>query len=122
VSEEFILAIAFIEFILRQMRYMAWIAFFSLQMGMFICSVGIDVCHAAGAPTQIQLSSSQHDSDQQSAPLETCAAHAAHTFLVQISLKDIQAHTHIAEAERVLALQLLDVSHLIEQPPKFLHS
>jgi len=33
--------------IVRTMRYLAWIAVFSLQLGMFVCGAGIDVCHAA---------------------------------------------------------------------------
>jgi len=117
-----LLAIVLFNFTLRHMRYIAWVAFFSLQMGMFVCSAGIDVCHAADTSSQIQLSSSQSDADQQSSPLETCSAHAAHTFLAQASLKDSQIDIQITKAEFMLALQLLDVAHLIEQPPKPLHS
>lgn len=104
------------------MRYLALIAVFSLQLGIFVCGAGIDVCHAADASAQIQLSSSQSDTGQQSAPLETCAAHAAHIFLAEPSSKGSQVGVHTAEVEHLVSLHLLDVSHLIEQPPKFLHS
>jgi len=102
------------------MRYLALIAVFSLQLSMFICGAGIDVCHAADTSAQIQLS--QSDTGQQSAPLETCAAHAAHIFLTEPSSKGSQVDVHTAEVEHLVSLHLLDVSHLIAQPPKFLHS
>jgi len=104
------------------MRYLALIAVFSLQLSMFVCGAGIDVCHAADTTAQIQLSSSQSDTGQQSSPIEICAAHAAHTFLAQASLKDSQVDSQITKVEHVVSLHLLDVSHLIEQPPKPLHS
>ena len=62
------------------MRYLAWVAIFSLQMGMFVCGAGIDVCHAADAPAHIEATQSNDNSDA-GAVDSTCAAHAAHVFL-----------------------------------------
>jgi len=104
-----------------RMRYLAWIAVFSLQMGMFICGAGIDVCHAADAPAHIV--SSQSNPDQNSAPIDqTCAAHAAHVFLGQPSNIHSQSCAHPESAGLLASLNLPEVLHLIEQPPKFLHS
>jgi len=105
-----------------RMRYLAWIAVFSLQLGIFVCGAGIDVCHAADAPAQIQLSPSHSDTGQQSNPIETCAAHAAHVFLGQPLFNQSQPDTSIELVNLLVSLNLPEILHLIEQPPKFLHS
>ncbi|RLL51731.1 hypothetical protein D8Y20_08570 [Mariprofundus sp. EBB-1] len=104
------------------MRYLALIAVFSLQLGMFVCGAGIDVCHAADAPAQIQLSPSQSDTDHQTAPIEVCSAHAAHTFLGQLTFQPNQQDMHIEPVNLLASLNLPEIFNLIEQPPKFLHS
>jgi len=103
------------------MRYLAWMAVFSLQLGMFVCGAGIDVCHAADAPTHI--ASSQSDTDHSSSPIDqTCVAHAAHVFLGQSVHIHSQTCVHPEPANRLASLNLPEILHLIEQPPKFLHS
>jgi len=102
-------------------RYLAWIAVFSLQMGMFVCGAGIDVCHAADAPAHI--ASSQSNTDHNSAPIDqTCAAHAAHVFLDQPSHAQSQSCAHPEQVNLLASLNLPEILHLIEQPPRFLHS
>jgi len=103
------------------MRYLAWIAFFSLQMGMFVCGAGIDVCHAADAPAHI--ASSQSNMNHDISPIDqTCAAHAAHTFLGQVSNTQSQPCAHPESVNLLASLNLPEILHLIEQPPKLLHS
>jgi len=103
------------------MRYLAWIAIFSLQLGMFVCGAGIDVCHAADAPAHIQLSPSQSDTSHQAAPIETCTAHAAHVFLGQPAFHQSQPDMHIELVNVLTSLNLPEILHLIEQPPKTSH-
>ena len=103
------------------MRSLAWIAIFSLQMGMFVCGAGIDVCHAADAPAHI--ASSQSDTDHDSSPIDqTCAAHAAHVFLGQPAYDQSQADNGNKPVNLLASLNLPEIYHLIEQPPRFLHS
>ncbi len=105
----------------RVMRSLAWIAVFSLQMGMFVCGAGIDVCHAADTPAHI--ASSQSDTDHDSSPIDqTCAAHAAHVFLGQPAYDQGQADNGNKPVNLLASLNLPEISHLIEQPPRFLHS
>jgi len=104
-----------------RMRYLAWIAVFSLQMGMFVCGAGIDVCHAADTPAHI--ASSQSNTDHDSSPIDqTCVAHAAHVFLGQPLFNHSQPDTNIELVNMLISLNLPEILHLIEQPPKFLHS
>ncbi len=104
-----------------RMRYLAWIAVFSLQIGMFICGAGIDVCHAADAPAQIQVSHS--DTGHQNMPIDqTCTAHAAHVFLGQLAFCQNQPTIHSESVNLLTSLNLPEILYLIEQPPKILHS
>jgi len=104
------------------MRYLAWIAVFSLQMGMFVCGAGIDVCHAADAPAHI-ASSQSGSTDHDSSPIDqTCAAHAAHVFLGQQGNAQSQTCAHPGAVNRLASLNLPEILHLIEQPPKLSHS
>jgi len=114
------------------MRILAWVAVFSLQLGMFVCGAGIDVCPAVDAPAQARLSPAQlspaqlspfhSDTGHQAAPIETCAAHAAHVFLGQA----INNHgTYDLPLELVnipTSLNFPEIAHFIDQPPKLLHS
>jgi len=103
------------------MRYLALIAIFSLQLGMFVCGAGIDVCHATDAPAQIQLSPLQSDTGHQAAPIETCTAHAAHVFLGQPVSHQKQPDMYIESVNLLTSLNLPEVLHLIEQPPRHTH-
>ena len=103
------------------MRYMAWIAIISLQMSMFVCGAGIDVCHASDAPAHIEVS--QSTSDGSNAPVDqVCAAHAAHVFLGHVGEEDNVVSTHIEVTDFLTALQIPEILNLIEQPPKFPYS
>lgn len=103
------------------MRYLAWIAVFALQMGMFVCGAGIDVCHAADTPAHI--ASSQSNTDHDSFPIDqTCAAHAAHIFLGQPGNAQSQACAHPELVNLLASLNLPEILYLIEQPPRLLHS
>jgi len=118
------------------MHYLAWIAVFSLQLGMFVCGAGIDVCDAADAPAQTSVqifsqipnqieeapSPSQSDNSHSNTPINTCAAHAAHVFLGQPAFNQTQPDTSIELVNLLASLNLPEILHLIEQPPKFLHS
>jgi len=105
-----------------RMRSLAWIAVFSLQMGMFVCGAGIDVCHAAAdAPAHVE--SSQTNTDHDNVPVDqTCAAHAAHVFLGQPGNDQSQPDAHTGPVNLLASLNLPEILHLIEQPPKFLRS
>jgi len=103
------------------MRYVAWMAVFALQMGMFVCGAGIDVCHAADAPAHI--ASSQSHTNQHSSPIDqTCAAHAAHVFLDQPVHTPSRPCAHPGPVNRLASLNIPEIIHLIEQPPRQLHS
>ncbi len=103
------------------MRYMAWIAIISLQMSMFVCGAGIDVCHASDAPAHIEASQSNSDSD--SVPTDqVCAAHAAHVFLGHVGEEDSVVSTHIEVADFLTVLHIPEILNLIEQPPKYVYS
>ncbi len=104
------------------MRYLAWIAVFSLQLGIFVCGAGIDVCDAADAPSQIKLSSSLADKSHPNTPESTCAAHAAHVFLNQPLIQQMAEVRHIALITSLVDLTLSEIPHRIEQPPKLSHS
>jgi len=111
------------------MRYLAWIAIFSLQLGMFVCGAGIDVCDAADAPAhistqtsnQIEPSPTQSDSRHSNTPVDTCAAHAAHVFLGQPVFNQSQLDSSIESIHLLASLNLPEILHLIEQPPKTSH-
>jgi len=103
------------------MRYMAWIAIISLQMSMFVCGAGIDVCHAADAPAHIEATQSNNNSD--ASPVDsTCAAHAAHVFLSLPTYNQSQSDNYVTPANSLLPLNLFEVHYLIDHPPKLLHS
>ncbi|MDQ7000750.1 MAG: hypothetical protein Q9M12_07720 [Mariprofundus sp.] len=111
------------------MRSLAWIAVFSLQIGMFVCGAGIDVCHASDTPDHItssQIASSQADTEHGNGSVDTidqtCAAHAAHVFLGQTGNDQSQPDAHTGQVNLLASLNLPEISHLIEQPPKLLHS
>ncbi len=116
------LAIRRFMVIVCSMRYMAWIAIISLQMSMFVCGAGIDVCHAADAPAHLEATqSSNHSSD--AAPVDsTCAAHAAHVFLSPPTYNQSESDNYATAANLLLSLNLFEVQHLIEHPPQTLHS
>jgi hypothetical protein len=125
------------------MRYLAWIAVLSLQLGMFVCGAGIDVCHAADEPahaaiggpaaalTPVALTSiAQHVSaepaspadnpvDQSGSPIDqTCSAHAAHVFLGQLHDQPNGPDIHRGQAALLSALNLPEILNRIEQPPQ----
>ena len=119
------------------MRYLAWIAVFSLQLGMFVCGAGIDVCQASDAPElasgqSLSLSigpdhelsplSSSQTGNHSNTPVDTCAAHAAHVFLGQPVFHQAQPDAGIELVTLLASLNLPEIIHLIEQPPKLLHS
>lgn len=103
------------------MRYLAWVAIFSLQMGMFVCGAGIDVCHAADAPAHIEASQTNNSSD--ASPVDsTCVAHAAHVFLALAIHDQSQSDYDTGSISTSLSLNLFEVYSLIEHPPRFLRS
>jgi hypothetical protein len=103
------------------MRYMAWIAIISLQMSMFVCGAGIDVCHAADAPAHIEATQSSNSSDV--LPVDsTCAAHAAHVFLSLPTNNQSQSDNYVTSVSTLLSMNFFEVHYLIEHPPKTLHS
>jgi len=103
------------------MRYLAWVAIFSLQMGMFVCGAGIDVCHAADAPAHIEATQSNNSSDAGVVD-STCAAHAAHVFLSPPIYNQSQSDNYATLVNAALPMNLFEVHYLIEHPPKLLHS
>ena len=106
---------------IHAMRMLAWIAVFSLQMGIFVCGVGIDVCHAADTPSHIASSQTDHNHD--SSPIDqTCAAHAAHVFLGQATNNQGTYDLPLELVNIPTSLNLPEIAHFIDQPPKLLHS
>jgi len=104
------------------MRYLAWIAIFSLQLGMFVCEAGVDVCHASSVLSQVQEASSESKGESTVDPTKTCAAHAAHTFLSPVACSHDDP-SHVATSIDFLGLlNVPEVFSFIEQPPKALHS
>jgi len=116
------LAIYELDFSLSRMRYMAWIAIFSLQLGMFVCEAGVDVCHADETSSQIQLSPSQSDNDHATNSIDTCAAHAAHVFLGHTTFNYDESVHVIKSVGLLTSLNIPEFFLLIDQPPKPLHS
>ncbi len=114
------------------MRYLAWVAVFSLQMGMFVCGAGIDVCHAADTPAEtaslhaagqasdIGTTSADHSpSGDRSGPVEpACSAHAAHVFLGLPDYGQTRAERWIERLSLPVSLNLPEIFNLIEQPPR----
>jgi len=105
----------------RRMRYLAWVAIFSLQMGMFVCGAGIDVCHAADAPAHIEASQTNNSSDALPAD-STCVAHAAHVFLAFSIHDQSQSDYDTGSINISRPLNLFEFYSLIEHPPRFLRS
>jgi len=114
------------------MRTLAWLALFSLQLGIFVCGAGIDVCHATGADTTLAVTQSEMlqpagllppaDNDHESSPIDqTCSAHAAHVFLGQPAFHKSPSDMHLEAINLLSSLNLPEVFHLIEQPPKASH-
>ncbi len=104
------------------MRYLAWIALFSLQLGMFVCEAGVDVCHASSNSSQVQGSPSESGGEHTVNPPNTCASHAAHIFLAPVEFTHDESN-HVAESISLLvSLNIPEVFSFIEQPPKGLHS
>jgi len=104
------------------MRYLAWLAIFSLQMGMFVCGAGIDVCHAADAPAHVTVSQGDGNQSDSNGIDSICVAHAAHTFLWQESDAQGQIYTPNQRASLFMPFYFSEIFYLIEQPPKHLHS
>jgi len=103
------------------MRYLAWIAIFSLQLSMFVCEAGIDVCFASDVPAYAETTQStpNHDEHLTDAP---CSAHAAHTFLSQLHGFQGQPPEHHKATVLLTSLIIPDFFKRIEQPPKTSHS
>jgi len=103
------------------MRYLAWIAIFSLQMSMFVCESGIDVCLASDTPAHVE--STQASLDHSNFAIDaTCSAHAAHVFLGAPAHYQPQVFTHSKTTLWLTSLNILEFSNRIEQPPKPFHS
>jgi len=103
------------------MRILAWVAIFSLQMGMFVCGAGIDVCHAADTPSHIASPQTNHNHD--SSPIDqTCSAHAAHVFLGQLINDKGISDMPLEQVNIPTSLNLPEIFRLIDQPPRLLHS
>ncbi|WP_072659959.1 hypothetical protein [Mariprofundus micogutta] len=103
------------------MRYLAWIAVFSLQMGIFICGSGVGECYASDTPAHIEASKSNPNQD--GAPIDQiCSAQCAHIFMGQLSNNQIQPEIYVEPVNLLASLNLPEIFNLIEQPPKFLHS
>ena len=101
------------------MRYLAWIAVFSLQLGIFVCEAGVDVCHDTNS---IQCSLSSSDDDHASVPSESCVAHAAHAFLGYIVFQYDEPDLELVPMGLFTSLATSEVFLLIEQPPKQMRS
>jgi len=103
------------------MRYLAWIAIFSLQMSMFVCESGIDVCLGSDVPAHVE--STQASLDHSNFAIDaTCSAHAAHVFLGAPAHHQAQAFAHNQASLWLSSLNILKFFKRIEQPPQLLHS
>jgi len=103
------------------MRFMSWIAIFCLQIGIFTCSMGIDVCQASDGASYV--TNSQSDGAHDDLPAgSTCIAHAAHVFVGLPAHQDSQSDAHIAKIRVFVSLALPDILHAIEHPPKLSYS
>ncbi|MDX8413317.1 MAG: hypothetical protein R8J85_04445 [Mariprofundales bacterium] len=99
------------------MRTISWVAIFCLQIGIFTCSMGIDVCQAADSSSHI--ATSQSDSSHHGALIDaSCVAHAAHIFADLSPQNSSQADAHVAKIKVFTSLALPEVLHAIEHPPK----
>ncbi|MDQ6996882.1 MAG: hypothetical protein Q9M82_05405 [Mariprofundus sp.] len=103
------------------MRILVWVAVLSLQMGIFVCGAGIDVCQAAD--TTSHIASSQTDNNHDNSTVDqTCAAHAAHVFLGQAINNHGISAMPLEQVNIPASLNLPEIAHFIDQPPKLLHS
>ena len=101
------------------MRYLAWVAVFSLQIGMFVCGMGVDVCHAADTTADSQLSQPLHSDQQPSSGVDqTCAAHAAHLFLNTPPFHQQACSLRLEPLRFFTSITLPEILQRIEQPPK----
>jgi len=99
------------------MRTISWIAILCLQIGIFTCSMGVDVCQAADSSSHI--ATSQSDNSHHGALIDaTCVAHAAHVFADLSPQNSSQADTHVAQIRTFASLTLPEIPHAIEHPPK----
>jgi|UPI0003655648 hypothetical protein len=99
------------------MRYLAWIAIFSLQLSIFVCEAGVDVCSASDVITHIETTQSTPTHDQHATDTP-CSAHAAHTFLGQSNGFHGQSSEHRKPMTTLTSLSIPDFFKQIEQPPK----
>jgi len=107
---------------LRGMRYWAWLAIFSLQIGMFVCGSGIDICHANAAPVSVKISHVDANPEKSSDVDAVCVAHAAHVFFWQETDDQIQINGHPKRTSFFITQYIPEFFNQIEQPPKSLHS
>ena len=104
------------------MRYLAWIAIFSLQLSIFVCEAGVDVCYVGSTPSQVQLFPSDQGDNHVEDSIDNCAAHAAHVFLGYITFHHDEPKQMVEPMGLLGSLIIPEVFSLIEQPPKALHS
>jgi len=103
------------------MRYLAWVAMLSLQMGMFVCGAGFDVCPTSGTSSYMETQQDSSNSNT-TASDSVCVAHALHVFLWQESPEQYMPYVHAKRSETSLVSHISEVFSLIEQPPKRLYS
>ncbi len=100
-------------------KSIAWLAVFALQIGMFGCLAGVDICHAGTTQSIETHADSQPANDMPDAGDDTpCMAHATHVFVA----------THAASTAKATGSHAVDGFHplpvphelltRIEQPPK----
>jgi len=104
------------------MRALALIAFIGLQLSMFTCGIDIHVDHLDDTTSQIA-----HLHDGKGIPGhglmdQACQIHASHVFMDQKPFILAGSETPPERIYRLRTLNLVNVPHLIEHPPRLLHS
>jgi len=104
------------------MRILALIAFMGLQLSMFTCGIDIHVDHLDGTTSQIA-----HLHDGKGIPGhglmdQACQIHASHVFTDQKPFILDNLEIPPERIDHLATLNLVNVPHFIEHPPKLLYS
>ncbi|MDQ6959212.1 MAG: hypothetical protein Q9M24_08905 [Mariprofundaceae bacterium] len=103
------------------MRALALIAFMGLQLSMFTCGTDIHIDHLDDTTSQIVHS--HNGADQGTGLMDlVCQIHASHVFTEQKTFIMGDSESLPERLYHLATLNIVNVPHLIEHPPRFLYS
>ncbi|GMQ99558.1 MAG: hypothetical protein BMS9Abin18_0376 [Zetaproteobacteria bacterium] len=104
------------------MRTLALIAFIGLQLSMFTCETNIHIDHLNDTTSQIVQLHNGVNGPGTGLMDRACQIHASHVFTDQKPFIMGDSETFPERIYHLATLNLVNVPHLIEHPPRFLHS